>query len=138
MNNKTFGERLLTLCSMFGVSQKDLAIELGLSDSAISKYVKNEAFPLYTNLLNIAEKYDVSIDWLVGRSNISKVLNPDCELMMLGDRTKEIISLLFSLSPEELESFYKFLSIFIKDQNIIMDNYEDVKLFVVCTPKEEE
>ncbi|WP_204436962.1 helix-turn-helix domain-containing protein [Amphibacillus cookii] len=43
----------------------------------ISKYEKNAAYPSFTILIKLADVFEVSIDYLVGRSNIVNIASTD-------------------------------------------------------------
>lgn len=65
-----FGERLRSLRKDIDYSLRKMADELGISFSALGKYERNEHQPDFDTLEKIAEYFDVSIDWLLGRTNI--------------------------------------------------------------------
>lgn len=60
-------ERLRLLRSETGMSQTDLAKKVGLSMRGYQD-LERGVMPRSSALLNIAEFYDVSIDWLLGRT----------------------------------------------------------------------
>ena len=61
-----FGERLEYYMSLRGFSQKDLAIETGLTEAAISRYVSNAREPKAIAIVKIAQALKVSTDDLLG------------------------------------------------------------------------
>ena len=63
---KLFLERLQTLLKERGVKQNELAKGTGLSPASIHKYL-NGAMPGSIELGNIADYFDVTTDWLLGR-----------------------------------------------------------------------
>jgi transcriptional regulator with XRE-family HTH domain len=66
----SFGERLRILREERKVGQKEIANLLGVSISSIGKYENNERTPSPNAINKIADYFDVSTDYLLGRSNI--------------------------------------------------------------------
>ena len=50
-----------------GISQLKLALDLNMSQNTISRYETGEREPGINELIKIADYFDVSIDYLVGR-----------------------------------------------------------------------
>ncbi len=65
----SFPERLLLLRKSRHLTQKQLAAELGLSELAIQHYEAQRRKPAYDVLIALADYFDVSLDYLVGRSD---------------------------------------------------------------------
>lgn len=63
--------RLRELREQKNLSQQRLAIDLSISQAAISKYEKKLAEPDIGMLKKMADYFCVSIDYLVGRTNIN-------------------------------------------------------------------
>ena len=57
-----FAENLRLRMEEFGYSQRDLADDVGISESAISRYLAGQQVPKVTALLNIAYALDCSLD----------------------------------------------------------------------------
>lgn len=68
----TFSERLISLRKTNNITQKQLASDLGLSEIAIQNYEAQRRKPAYDVLIAIADRFDVSLDYLVGRSDVPK------------------------------------------------------------------
>ena len=66
---KTFAQNLATLRKNVGISQKALASILGISDAAVNMLEKEKRLPSFEILLALADYFNVSIDYLVGRSD---------------------------------------------------------------------
>ena len=62
----TLGNRIKQLRIQMGISQEKLAEELNVSRSAIAKWETDGGVPELNNLLQIAKKFDISIDELTG------------------------------------------------------------------------
>lgn len=68
----TFGERLKELRKEYRLTQDDLAKILYLNKSSISKYENGKNGAENEILEKLADYFDVSIDYLLGRSDIKK------------------------------------------------------------------
>lgn len=64
-----FGEKLKTLRENKNLTQKKLANSLNIGQTTIANYEKNIRFPNLEILISIADFFEVSIDFLVGRQN---------------------------------------------------------------------
>ena len=64
--------RIKELRTEKGITQADLAKILKISDRAVGYYENGDREPDYTTLLKIAEYFDVSIDYLLGRVDVRK------------------------------------------------------------------
>jgi len=62
-------DRLKYLRHGVKLSQKDLAEKLGISQSAINRYENGQAEASYQTLLLYADFYDVSLDYIYGRTD---------------------------------------------------------------------
>lgn len=61
--------RLKELRKKKGVSQQKLAMDLNMNQNTISRYETGEREADYKTLILIADYFDVSIDYLLGRTN---------------------------------------------------------------------
>lgn len=64
--------RLKILRKDKGISQLKLALDLNTSQNTISRYETGEREPGINELIKIADYFDVSIDYLVGRTENPK------------------------------------------------------------------
>lgn len=64
----SFGERLRALRLEKKLTLRELAKELDISFSALGKYERNEHQPDFDTLEKLADYFDVSIDYLLGRT----------------------------------------------------------------------
>lgn len=65
----TFPERIIQLKSERRLLQKDIASSIGLSLRAYQYYEKGQKEPTLSVLVRLADYFNVSIDYLVGRSD---------------------------------------------------------------------
>lgn len=110
-----FGERLKALREEKDLTRAALANKLIVSYSAVSKYETNVRFPDKETLINLADFFDVSVDYLLGRSNIretaEKILNDSKYQFSVGSPQSTYITY-ENLSPEavkEIENFKEFI-----------------------------
>lgn len=66
---KNFSEHLLECRKAAGISQKTLADILGVSDAAVTMMEKSKRSPSFEILCVLADYFDVSLDYLVGRTD---------------------------------------------------------------------
>lgn len=64
------GERLAMLRKEKGLSMRAIGDIIGVSDTAWIKYEKNRAEPSISTLIKAADFFGVSLDFLMGRTNI--------------------------------------------------------------------
>lgn len=64
-----YGKRIATLRDKQGWTQEELSRRLGISRAALSHYEKNRREPDFETLTKLADIFNVSIDYLVGRTN---------------------------------------------------------------------
>ncbi len=99
--------RMLRLCK--GLSQQQLADIIGTSQQSINKYENHSVEPDIATLIKLADFFDTSIDFLVGRE-----CNMEEKQVNVGfEMTREEISLLLQyrvLTPDEKKSIHLICS----------------------------
>jgi len=80
---ETTSKRMLDLRTSISISQSRLAKELGISQSAINRYEHNDAAIPDNVLLKYADFFDVSADYILGRTDKPEgsVYNNEPELL---------------------------------------------------------
>lgn len=72
-------KRLLELIGEKSLSQKDLSMITGLTESTISRYVSGERIPRGANLVKLAKALDTTVDDLLGNNreedDIEEIIN---------------------------------------------------------------
>lgn len=68
----SFGDRLKELRKKSNLTQQELASKFYLNKSSISRYENGTQLPEHELLEKIADYFDVSIDYLLGRTNFIK------------------------------------------------------------------
>jgi transcriptional regulator with XRE-family HTH domain len=96
---KAIAERLKLLRNGVGYSQKEVGQIIGVSQATINRYELDIAMPMHEKLLHYAEHFDVSLDYLYGRTD-----NPQG---MLFDYEPDSLKEQFS-DKEQLERFIEF------------------------------
>lgn len=64
-----FGAHLKQLRKTCGVTQKQLALDIGASERGIQQYELGERKPTYDMLVVLADYFQVSVDYLTGRTD---------------------------------------------------------------------
>ena len=86
MKKQTFGAMLAVLRKEKGMTQADLAEQMGVTDKAVSKWERDLSFPDVTSLPRLAEILEVSVDELmqgkVGKTSFT-----------LGEKVGDIVDL---------------------------------------------
>jgi transcriptional regulator with XRE-family HTH domain len=66
----TLGEHITALRKKKGISQAELGKAVGTSGDIIGRYERDEVKPSIEVVIKIADTLEVSIDYLVGKSNV--------------------------------------------------------------------
>lgn len=112
------GNRIAELRDQRGWTQEELAQSIGIQRAALSHYEKNRRKPDFEILTKLADKFEVSIDYLIGRTNHTKTeLDPDVrefvdQLELSDEDLLEKFNLTVdgrSLSEEEAKRFIAFV-----------------------------
>lgn len=83
--NGNFGQNLKFLRKQKGLTQQTMAEMINTSRSCISNYESGSREPDNETLKNLADYFDVSVDFLFGRSEIRKTVKSDKDLRSLED-----------------------------------------------------
>ncbi len=93
--------RLKELREEKGITQKNLADSLGLKRTRITSYETGANHPEYAVLLQLADYFHVSLDYLTGRTD-----SPEATL---AEEESRILLLLRRLPAEERDAFLRLL-----------------------------
>jgi transcriptional regulator with XRE-family HTH domain len=114
----TYGDRIALLREKHAFTQEELANKLGISRAALSHYETSRREPDYDTMNKIATFFNVSIDYLLGRTNQPEgVLDEDIrdfvdQLELSDEKLLEKFSLTIDgrkLTPEEARRFIAFV-----------------------------
>lgn len=78
-----FSERISKLMKENNFSQKELAAKIGVTESAMSYYIKGTRTPRSDVLSRVATALNTSTDYLLGKSNNPAVQKENCDLQYL-------------------------------------------------------
>lgn len=67
---KIFQDRLLEQRKLYGYTQRDMAKLLNITQPSYIRYENGTSEPSQENLIKIADLFDVSLDCLLGRTNL--------------------------------------------------------------------
>lgn len=70
-----FGDRLKTLRLEHGLTQKQFGVRIHVTNAVISKYEGGLSYPPYPTLIDIAEFFHVTTDFLLGRKESRIVID---------------------------------------------------------------
>lgn len=87
-----FTPRIKDLRTEHNITQKELADYLGVTAKAISFYELGQRELSYQHLYKLAKKFDVSIDYLLGRSSIRKEIVKPNESSMAAKIAGKILA----------------------------------------------
>ena len=94
-------ERLKALRKSKGLSMKELGRLFGLSESTISLYESGKRQPDNETILKIADFFDVSVDYLLGRE--------EKETPSYTEEERKLFSLIEQLTDVEVEEMSNYL-----------------------------
>ena len=99
--------RLKSLLEARGMSQKELALKAGITEAAVSHYLKGDRIPRGAILLNIANALGVSTDYLLNMAEPANDSDEDIETSYrLLARNAKLLS---------MEQKAKFLTLLLKE-----------------------
>ncbi len=90
MTNKSMGETISSLRKEKGMTQKDLADMLGITDKAVSKWERGVAYPDTATIPAIAEIFEISVE---------ELLNAKAAPAPASKGTEDIINLVLKAVP---------------------------------------
>ena len=88
--SKDFGEKIEKLVKKLGIKKQDLANDIGVSPSALTKYLTGEREPSFEILSNMATALETTTDYLLGISKSDK--DPKNECIQTFTRNEKLLS----------------------------------------------
>ena len=70
----SIAERLKELRCQKTLTQKELAIMTEVGERTIQRFENSESEPTLSNIIKLADALEVSIDYLVGRTDVQSVI----------------------------------------------------------------
>jgi transcriptional regulator with XRE-family HTH domain len=124
-----FPTRLKELRIKNNLTQKKLAKELNMQNTAISKYELGERKPDYEILEQIGDFFDVSIDYLLGRTDYKiNDINEINYVKKEQGRYNSLIDDLTSLSEDSQEEIKKLIELYKIKEMQERNKSKDIKL----------
>ena len=104
-----FGNNLKNLRNEAHINQKNLAAQFRVTQATISSWENGRTAPSFEQLIQIADYFDVSVNYLIGRTNIDNnyVYAPQKDVA-------DILELLQQTDPREREYIYRLLKEYLK------------------------
>ena len=103
----SFGKRLLEARKNKNISQEELAKKLGTKGPVIGRYERDEAKPSIEAAAKMADILEVSLDYLVGTTDIEldkKTLNRILELQKLPEDVKDKLFYFIDMSIRDFKA----------------------------------
>ncbi|WP_411680459.1 helix-turn-helix domain-containing protein [Clostridium thailandense] len=121
-----FGDKLKFLREEINLSREDLAVSLNITYSALSKYETNNRFPDKDTLKKIAKYFNVSLDYLMGLTDVRNPSIVDVEGEFIEDKTltDDLINLMIRYG-------------IIKDKNSVNEKHLEFIKYAIETYKNE-
>ena len=105
----TFGERLKSLRTSKKLTQRNLAEVLGITDRTYQYYEVDRTNPPFPTLIAIANYFQVSLDYLAGRSDVAE-MNPASCIRLDAGLKKE----LEELAKDEMRTLENQVEFFLR------------------------
>lgn len=109
------GDRITELREEMGITQAELSDNVHVSGSSVSEYEKGVTNPSMSVLLQLADFFDVSLDYLMGRTTIRSTFQK-LESQLETRSGMVPVDVVFTLSSEEKEAVGLLLRLFAKRQ----------------------
>lgn len=103
----TFGERLTLVRKRKGLSQADIGKKIGINGDAYGRYERNEVKPAIEMAVKIAEALEVSLDYLVGKTDLE-----------LDNETLKRVQEVSKMPPQEKAHVFALLDAFITKMKV--------------------
>lgn len=106
MNEQILAKRLKELRESMNLTQSQFGDLINVAQTTLSPYENGSKTPNIDTLYNIAEKCDISMDWLCGRTNLKNIENFDSYSDVFKTIVKLCKSVKFSII-EDSNNVYK-------------------------------
>lgn len=97
----SIGERIISLRSIKGISQRELAKHLNISSGNLSSYENNKIKPAADTIIAICNYFNISADWLLLGKNYTKDSSSDEDKVILSKNEMDLIKDVRKLSEED-------------------------------------
>lgn len=107
-----FGKIIKELRKQWGLTQLQFGEKIGLAESTISLYENSNRQPDFETLIKIANYFDVSTDFLLGRTNVRKQMDSN------DVETLQFLSLLDRLNAEGKKNAFQYLTFLASSEDL--------------------
>ena len=97
-----FFDTFLALCEKKNISPTRVALDIGLSKAAVTRWKQTESTPNGDVLCKLADYFGCSVDYLLGRENTS-------DTTVLPAKLQELVDTASSLSEEQLSDLLRYV-----------------------------
>ena len=109
--NMSFGEILTSLREERGIYQKELAAVLKVSVGTISNYENDVHFPDQDALVQLADYFGVTTDYLLGRTSYRYNLELLNQEYVPGITISDLINILQNFNPQNVTSLLDYVEL---------------------------
>ena len=94
---KVISERLKTLREQLGISQSKLAKEIGIAQASVNRYETDKVTPTVETLIWYADRFDVSLDYIFGRTDKPQGINYEYQPQIIetDEKMQEFVEMCF-------------------------------------------
>lgn len=110
------GKKIATLRKEMKLSQYEMAERLGISRGKLANYEQGSRQPDYETLQQIADFFDVTTDYLLGREIVSKNESAKIESNLNDEQTNLMFDGWLEMSEEQRQEALEFME-FLKSKN---------------------
>ncbi len=111
-----FGDIISALRAEKGIYQKELADYLKVSIGTVSNYEQGIHNPDFNTLCSIADFYEVSLDYLLGRTKIRAGVDKLNQELTTDYTTADLLNSALQLNPASTRSLVEYLDLLILKQ----------------------
>lgn len=107
----TLGQRLKELRKEHKLEQKDLTERFSLSSGSYSLYENDKRRPSYEILIQFADFYDISVDYLLGRTDTPHPIDDTPkQIASYSEQEMAVIYMMHEMDEANRKSVYDFTS----------------------------
>lgn len=125
---QVFADRLKELRTSLNLTQAEFVTDLGITASALSAYEKNQKNPSISVAKRIAEKYNISINWLCGLSEKKSI---EDSIDTYSDILNILVKLDSKVKIKIKDSQYSDILGFTKDGKCIIFESENLQKYLI-------
>lgn len=110
MLNNTLGDKIAELLQKNGMTQRELASQVGVTEVSMSRYISNERTPKSTVVANIATALHTTSDYLLGTEKVDafdteyykihRLIARNASMMSI-EQKKELVNALFESNDQK-------------------------------------